>query len=574
MPRKRRSKTEFEKDRDKYRDASPRHVVTFEADMDEDMKRHAFAYANDLRMLGNNAVGILNKRIDQLFRTKEYRALQKDYGWHVRHMDGLEEDSDRYKTLSEELDAIGAKMTAMQEQYGLTEKSVYELTRDKASAFGVGSIFGLTRGEDIWAGCEKVLFEDGHRLHFRKRGDLPIIRAKQSCRGIVIGSDDDGCLQFYLDGVGEFGVQIPADDLFLKDESAKILEFLENPGQEAECINHMVQSGEVVPVFRPCFASLKCETIRGRLRVYVQVTIADVACSKKKKDGSPRHDFSKKGRIGCDNGTQSYAAVADQQIILDNLAERNHQSTKRSERIIRNRQRHMEASKRKMNPERFNANGTYKKGSRGRWKKSKKYRRLEYLNHERMRRDALTRKYAIQTDANRLRSLGDEIIIEPSNAKALQKKAKASKEKSDKAILVQKKDGTAKMVQKNKRRKRFGKSLQYRCPGAFQAELKKKFGKGYHEVSSRKFRASQYDHMLGECIKKKLSQRWHELPDGRRIQRDVYSAFLMYCSNEDFTAPDQELCIRKFDKFYERHERLIQSIINEHLKICNSGIKV
>ena len=89
MPRKRRSKTEYDKARDNYREASPRHVVTFEADMDEDMKRHAFAYANDLRMLGNNAVGILNKRIDQLFRTKEYRALQKDYGWHVRHMDGL-----------------------------------------------------------------------------------------------------------------------------------------------------------------------------------------------------------------------------------------------------------------------------------------------------------------------------------------------------------------------------------------------------------------------------------------------------------------------------------------------------
>ena len=119
MPRKKGSKTEFEKARDKYRDASPRHVVTFEADMDEDMKRHAFAYANDLRVLGNEAIGVLNKRIEQLFRTKEYRALQKDYGWHVDHMKGLAQDSDKYKTFEKELGDIGAKMGAMQEKYGL-----------------------------------------------------------------------------------------------------------------------------------------------------------------------------------------------------------------------------------------------------------------------------------------------------------------------------------------------------------------------------------------------------------------------------------------------------------------------
>lgn len=555
----------------KYRAKCSCHVVTFEAAMDEDMKRHAFAYADDLRVLGNDAVYEMNKRIEQMMRTKEYRLLQKDYGWHVEHLKGLDPASNAYKKLEAERKAIGAKMKAVQERFGITSKDVANLTQGRAEAYNVGTIFADSRGKAIWQACESILYRNGKRLHFRKRGDLPIIKAKEIGRGIIIELNDKGKLQFYLDGVGEFGVDIPEKDLFLKDEYASIVGYLSDPSQEDACIDLMAKTGQFIPTFRPCYACLKCENIRGKLRVFVQVTIADRPCAKKDKHGNPRHDFSKKGRVGCDNGTQSYAAVADQQIILDNLGERGHKSTKSSEKIIRTRQRRMDASKRKMNPERFNKDGTYKKGSKGRWKKSKRYRKLEQLNRERMRKDALTRKYANQTAANRLRSLGDELIIEPSNAKSLQKRAKPTKEKSEKTIDVKQKDGTVKTVRKNKKRKRFGRSIHYRCPGGFQADLKKKFGGGYHEVA-RNFRASQYDHELDLCIKKKLSERWHELPSGKKIQRDVYSAFLMYCSNGDYTKPDRELCIREFDKFFERHERLIQSIIDEHLNICNSGI--
>ena len=83
MGRKKHTKTDFEKYRTKYRELCDRHVVTFEVDMDETMKRHAFAYADKLRVLGNECIAILNRRLDQLFRTKSYRKLQKDYGWHA-----------------------------------------------------------------------------------------------------------------------------------------------------------------------------------------------------------------------------------------------------------------------------------------------------------------------------------------------------------------------------------------------------------------------------------------------------------------------------------------------------------
>ena len=134
-----------------------------------------------------------------------------------------------------------------------------------------------------------------------------------------------------------------------------------------------------------------------------------------------------------------------------------------------------------------------------------------------------------------------------------------------------KKGDKVRKVKKCKKKKRFGRSILHRCPGAFQADLKKKFGTGYHEVH-RKFRASQYDHVLNDYIKKKLSARWHVLPDGKRIQRDIYSAFLMYCSDETYTRSERNRCLKEFDTFYEKHEKLIESIINQHLNICNSGI--
>ena len=40
MGRQKHTKTDFEKNRTKYRELCDRHVVTFEVDMDETMKRH------------------------------------------------------------------------------------------------------------------------------------------------------------------------------------------------------------------------------------------------------------------------------------------------------------------------------------------------------------------------------------------------------------------------------------------------------------------------------------------------------------------------------------------------------
>jgi len=571
MPGKKHTKTEYEKHRDMYRKACPRHVVRFEADLDEDGKRHVFSMANDARIAGNRVTGELRRRIGQMRRTKEYRLLKKDYAWHSEHMKGLDKEGDRYKRLDAERAETAKKMTALQERYGITWKDTRELMEESAKAEALHSVFALARAEDIWHGVEKVLYSDGKDLHFKKRGDLPVLRAKQVERGIAVRLDPEtGDLVFSVEGVGVFGVLPVCGDRFLEEEYAAITAFLAKPETEEDAVLLMKKTGEIVPVFRPCYAALVCEEIRGRLSVFIHLTIASDPMPKKDKDGNLRHKKGK-GRVGVDLGTQSAAIAENTYVDLFNLAERNGKSTKAYERRKAFLRREMDASKRKTNPERFNKDGTYKKGSRGKWKYSRRYLRLRVELKELERRNALSRRYAVQEAVNSLREMADVCIIEPKNAKKLARRKKKT-ELSDKTITVQKKDGTVKTFRKGKKKKRFGKSVHHRCPGLFQAELKKKFGSGYHEVPNN-YRASQYDHTADDYKKIKLSDRMRTLSDGTVVQRDSYSSFLLLCADDAFEKIDRWKCLKQFPSFKSSHDEMVERIRSSGKTVCNSGIK-
>ena len=99
------------------------------------------------------------------------------------------------------------------------------------------------------------------------------------------------------------------------------------------------------------------------------------------------------------------------------------------------------------------------------------------------------------------------------------------------------------------------------------------FGGTFEEITSTSYKASQYNHITGECVKKPLSQRWHKFNNVMKVQRDLYSAFLLMNSNEDKKTPSQDKCLKTFDKFLEIHNEEIKRIVNNKISIKNSGIK-
>ena len=564
-----------EADLKQFHKTTDRHVLVLEADISERDKRKLLHMSNIIRVAGNELIAVMKKNYEQLVRTKRYRYLQNMY---VK----AKKAEDKKQTST-----ITAEMTEMQKSYHVTwefcRKSMIEINQK----YNINSIFALSKAEDVWQAVEKCLFSDGKTIHFKKYGDYPEIRAKQANRGIVISADDDGIRL----KIGEIElrpiinktkhtktrkgniIQVhEPHDIFAESEAEAVLNYLSNPEViDKTALDLYNKKGIVMDTFRPCFASISFKEIRGKTRVYIHITIEGISKPKYNKNGTRRHQYGK-GFIGCDIGPQSIAYTSKEEVGLKNLAERGASIKDREQkeaRILRK----MDRSRRAMNPENYNDDGTIRKGKKT-WKKSNRYKKLQSQYRNICRIAAENRHLAINEEVNHMRALGNVFITEPKNAKKLQKRSKNT-ERQDKPSVIQKSDGTEQLVYKYKRKKRHGKSIKNRCPGYFQAQAKAKFertGGVYIEVPAA-YRASQYDHTCNKYIKKVLSQRMYELADGTRVQRDWYSSFLMYCIGTDLQHISRYKCKRYFDELYAEYLKLEQYIINKKAVVMNSGIR-
>ena len=491
-------------------------VVVFEADISEDEKRRIFSDADHLRQCGNELLGIMERNLEQLLRTKRYRALQKLYGKVADPIHALEkkevlsdEETQKLNHLKKERAELTNSMNQMRESYQVTWDFCRTKMMELKEKYHLQSIFALSRAEDIWAAIKTILYSSGRKLHFKKRGDLPEIRAKQSTRGLVIDSSQSGLIVKY--GKVTIPCKYKAKDLWLWDEEKAILAYLAEPElQDAHAVDQM-SKGIITDTYRPCFASLVCKKIRGRLRVYVHITVEGKAISKRRKDSTPRHYYGK-GNIGCDIGTQTIAYTSNTEVGLENLAERGNsiQHVERQEALIL---RAMERSRRAMNPNHYNENGTVKKGHK-QWNFSKRYQKLKQRHQKLCRIAAENRALAIREQVNH-------------------------------------------------------------CPGYLQAKAKQLFestGGMYVEVPIL-YRASQYDHTSDTYIPKKLSQRMYHLTDGTKVQRDWYSSYLLYCINKTYTQINKLKCRSNFATMYQKEKNMIEEIIRSGKKIMNSGIR-
>lgn len=149
--------------------------------------------------------------------------------------------------------------------------------------------------------------------------------------------------------------------------------------------------------------------------------------------------------------------------------------------------------------------------------------------------------------------MGDDFFIETMQVSALAKRSKVAKTNTQ---------------GKNLSRKRFGKSIANKAPAMFVNILERKVrdaGGEFHHVNTVKAKASQYDHSTGTYKKKKLSQRWHQLADGTKVQRDLYSAFLLQNTNATLDGFVQEQLNEKYANFKSMHDMEI-----ERLKQCTT----
>ena len=369
----------------------------------------------------------------------------------------------------------------------------------------------------VWSAFDKVVFGKGQRIHFHKKGDLKSITS------------------------GYFGVSMAVKNGYFiwsggtKDEKDRkvnpitISVKIKQPETyyEKEMLQKQIK-----------YVTIVRKWIKNRYKYYLQFMLVGNPVVK------PRVIANGK-RVGIEIGPSSAAIVSEKEVKLVELADKVQKNHDKKTQL----QRSMDRSRRAMNPQNFNKNGTIKRGIKLIWNESNHYKEMRGQVRELERKNADIRKYQHTCLANYVMSLGTEVYIEQMSFKGLQRKAKETKYD---------KNG------KPKRKKRFGKSIANRAPAMFVMILEKKLsgiaGEELHKVNTFTFKASQYDHTNNTYQKKLLRYRWAKLSNGDKIQRDLYSAFLLMNSDTDVQHTDQNKCKRSYKKFKIQHDELIKAM--------------
>lgn len=459
------------------------------------------------RKIYNSLVTVSQKRYKEMIKTRKYRNL----------MSMLTGNKKSDKPILKQIDQI-------RKEYGLTEYSLHADVKEMQKHFkkNVDSFTAQKIATTLWKSYDKLFYGNGKRVYYKKYGDMNSLEGKSNSTGIRLVDEH----------LIWNGLNIPV-----------VIDW--NNPYEYQAMQSEISYCRIIRKF-----------VRNKYKFYVQVVFKGTPPTKfNKETGEIKHSLGE-GDVGLDIGTSTIAISSNTDVKLLILADKVQNIEDEKCRLSRK----MERSRRATNPENYNEDGTIKKQGSKKviWNKSNHYVKYQNQLKELYRKQADVRKYQHECLANYIVSLGRNIYIEQMNFAGLQKKA-AKTEKNDSG--------------KFKRKKRFGKSLANRAPAMLMTIINRKlacYELELIEINTFKAKASQFNHMTGEYHKKSLSQRWNDL-NGIKIQRDLYSAFLIMNISDDLESFDIEKCNDRFDNFKMLHDIEIQRL-NSPATLSSMGI--
>ena len=448
--------------------------------------------------LYNLAAKEARKRLNKMYKDPEYKSIMTKYRKAKKKNSKAKLSTEQKK-----------KLKALRDKYKLNGQYCLEpFVKNGRYKFKkhVDSDSCAKLTHRVWKAVQKNLFSRGESVHFKR----------YDCFRSIEGKDAAKCIKFENGHLKWNNLIVPAR-VKKKDSYAK------------ECI----------ATRRIKFCRIKRRWHKHQWRYYLELVFAGLPPMKKRKMG--------KGRVGIDIGPSTIAVVSEANVLLKELDDGIGQIDKEIKRLNRKADR----QRRYNNPENYNDDGTIRRQSKS------FHRKWNISNRNRKTYDKMRSLYQKRADkleqfqnllANEIVSMGDEIVIEHMNFQALQKRSKNTE--------VSEKTG------RFKRKKRFGKSIQIHAPNQLVSKVRMRLGyrgEALIEVDTVKMKASQYNHMTGEYMSSDLSKRWKQLDDDINIQRDLYSAFLLFNAFDKETI-DDELCYQTFDNFFDSHNRLIEEL--------------
>ena len=249
------------------------------------------------------------------------------------------------------------------------------------------------------------------------------------------------------------------------------------------------------------------------------------------------------GNVGIDIGTSTVAVSSYYETKLEELAP----GIDRKEKEIARLQRKLDRQRRANNPQNYNEDGTIVRGKKT-WAYSKKYYQTKNKLRKLKTKQAETRTLSHKTLANEIVGLGDRFVVEQMSFTGLQKRAKETKV-NEKTNKIQSK-------------KRFGATIGHRAPATLISLIEQKCksqGKTFIKADTKSVKASQFDHLTEEYTKHSLSTRVKFVGDDK-VQRDLYSAFLLAHVEDDKKTVNVNACKSNFNTFLENQKQTMKEL--------------
>jgi hypothetical protein len=462
------------------------------------------------RQIYNSLVNITQKRYKEMIKTKLYRNIKFKLAEIYKS-----EDKAKLKCKKE----LCNQLNELYKQYRLNEYSFHadiklmqKHFRDNIDAFTAQKI-----ATTLWKSYDKLLFGNGNKVYFKRYGELNSLEGKSNNTGIRFKNNE------LIWNKLKIPVQIDYNNLY-----------------EYQSMQNKISYCRIIRKY-----------VRNKYKFYLQIVFKGIPPIKIDNNTGEIKHLLGNGNVGLDIGTQTLAISSSTDVKLIELADKV-QNIENQKRLLL---RKLDRSRRSINKDNYNSDGTIKKQGNKKviWIKSNHYKAIQNQIKELYRKQADVRKLQHEKLANYILSLGDNIYVETMDYAGLQKRT-IKTEKNDKG--------------KFKKKKRFGKSLANKAPSMLLTIINRKlsyYGKQLNKIDTYSVKASQYNHLTDTYHKKKLSERWNNF-DGLKIQRDLYSAFLIMNINDNLKSINRDRCFDTFDNFVRLHYKEIERLRNSKVK--------
>jgi hypothetical protein len=484
-------------------------------------------------VMQNMCLSEFRGRLTCMWQSKEYQKARK--------MEKGEERTKEFKTIEK-------KYKLTKSDYEKYISKIQHHYRNHIDSFSAQKI-----AMRVKEAIDKVRFNNGRTVHFKKFGSLHSIEGKSNDSGITY--------DFENNSINWIKINIPVKIKKNDNYAVEAITYCERKAEERAIYKAKHQSNpkrkkKIPKIGGLSFLRLEREYVGNKMCYYVQFIIDGIPPSKIDKEGNLKHKV-KDGDIGIDLGPSTVAVAADDTIILKPLAE----NVETNEKEIRKLQRKLDRQRRINNPDNYNPDKTVKQGKKEWiWSKNMILTIKKLKNEHRIRAAKVRQSHCML--ANEILEHGNKIKIEEMSIEGMKRKKKKT--------VINKKTGRIAS------KKRLGKSIQNHSPTQFQNILayKVQWAEGsFQKINTWKVRASQYNPIEDDCKKKSINQRWNYINyNGNeiKIQRDILSAFIIKNVKDNIKEVDREKCLKEFNNFLMLHDKEIERLT----KLKEKGVKL